>query len=976
MGYFADNYNSIRYPIAENDQPGLRRAQIGAIHSISSYLTVGKQPGIVIMPTGTGKTAVLMMCPFVLRANRVLVITPSKLVRNQIALGFSELQPLQRLGVIRNVSGRLRVHELKHEVRSMAGWAELSNYSVVVSTPKCISPGVEGIEPSDPEFFDLVLIDEAHHTPANSWIDIITHYEKASKVLFTATPFRRDKKEIPGKIIYNYPVSLAYEEGIFGKTEFIAVNALPGDDLAIARECERIFRSEPEGTVHYVMVRTDSKVRANELAELYRDNTNLRLSLVHSGLAARAVESTINNLRNGSIDGIFCVDMLGEGFDFPNLKIAAIHSPHKSLAATLQFIGRFTRTNADNVTYAKFIAIPEEIEIERKFLYRENAIWRELIIDLSEARIDTEVASRDLIDGFQINQGETSEEFQELSLNSIEPSYHVKIYSINRGVFQCEREIDFSIHGLEIAHREDNPDENISLLILQDIRFPKWSKSNALQNVTNHLIVTYFDEESNLLFVNSTLKKSIEFYEFILNSYFDDVTGSILSDSELNSVLSNIDEAEFFNIGLRNRSHYGANESYRIITGSTAHMSIDRRDAEFFHRGHLFGKGVENGSNITIGLSSSSKVWSQQNGTLFQFVKWAKAIAQKINEELDGRTNTPVDDLPISRELDALPDKVVVSANWHEIAYKNFTRVTFQNGGVSNIFELTDIQLVFDHENSDDQHYRIQLICNYFTLPIFFSFNYDTYFTSENEHLSNKVTVYRTDSDNGIGLMDFINSYPLMFYFEDFSLLYNCNQFLDAPRDVSTFPLEYLNDSINWSANGVDIDNELTGPRSIHEYLKTSIAQMALPFAYYDHGPGETADFITGELTVDEILIKFYHCKGSSTPVAGNRVGDVYEVIGQGIKSLNFTYLPRLILKLEKRQQNKVLSGNCSDSALLLKQLSDNNRGIKVAFQIILVQPGITKNGIEPRILGLLSAANSNISGTNNCKNLEVICSI
>ena len=49
--------------------------------------------------------------------------------------------------------------------------------------------------------------------------------------------------------------------------------------------------------------------------------------------------------------------MLGEGFDFPNLKIAAIHSPHKSLVSTLQFIGRFARTNAENIGTAKFIAM-------------------------------------------------------------------------------------------------------------------------------------------------------------------------------------------------------------------------------------------------------------------------------------------------------------------------------------------------------------------------------------------------------------------------------------------------------------------------------------------------------------------------------------------------------------------------------------------------------------------------------------------
>ena len=53
------------------------------------------------------------------------------------------------------------------------------------------------------------------------------------------------------------------------------------------------------------------------------------------------VKHILKLLHSGELDGIVCVDMLGEGYDFPNLKVAAIHVPHKSLVSTLQFIGRF-----------------------------------------------------------------------------------------------------------------------------------------------------------------------------------------------------------------------------------------------------------------------------------------------------------------------------------------------------------------------------------------------------------------------------------------------------------------------------------------------------------------------------------------------------------------------------------------------------------------------------------------------------------
>jgi hypothetical protein len=41
---------------------------------------------------------------------------------------------------------------------------------------------------------------------------------------------------------------------------------------------------------------------------------------------------------------VICVDMLDEGFDLPELKIAAFHDIRKSLAVTLQLAGRFRVT--------------------------------------------------------------------------------------------------------------------------------------------------------------------------------------------------------------------------------------------------------------------------------------------------------------------------------------------------------------------------------------------------------------------------------------------------------------------------------------------------------------------------------------------------------------------------------------------------------------------------------------------------------
>src|SRR6266496_3332051 len=98
--YFSDHYHNLTYPIATNAEPGLYNAQIGAIHRIASHFTVHDDPAVVTMPTGSGKTAVLMMVPLTLRSSRVLVITPSVMVRGQIYDDFHSLATLTAIGAL------------------------------------------------------------------------------------------------------------------------------------------------------------------------------------------------------------------------------------------------------------------------------------------------------------------------------------------------------------------------------------------------------------------------------------------------------------------------------------------------------------------------------------------------------------------------------------------------------------------------------------------------------------------------------------------------------------------------------------------------------------------------------------------------------------------------------------------------------------------------------------------------------------
>ena len=60
------------------------------------------------------------------------------------------------------------------------------------------------------------------------------------------------------------------------------------------------------------------------------------------------IEDALNDLRRNRIDCVVQVRMLGEGFDHPNLSVAAIFQPFRSLSPYIQFIGRVMRVVHQN----------------------------------------------------------------------------------------------------------------------------------------------------------------------------------------------------------------------------------------------------------------------------------------------------------------------------------------------------------------------------------------------------------------------------------------------------------------------------------------------------------------------------------------------------------------------------------------------------------------------------------------------------
>lgn len=132
------------------------------------------------------------------------------------------------------------------------------------------------------------------------------------------------------------------------------------------------------------MARCKNKARANEVYKIYQQYQDYDPVIVYSGMP-NAI-GTLKAIKEKKHRIIVCVNMLGEGYDLPQLKIAAIHDERQSLAVTLQFIGRFTRTNDIKLGKASFItniAYPP-IKEEVNSLYQIDADWNYILPRINE----------------------------------------------------------------------------------------------------------------------------------------------------------------------------------------------------------------------------------------------------------------------------------------------------------------------------------------------------------------------------------------------------------------------------------------------------------------------------------------------------------------------------------------------------------------------------------------------------------------
>lgn len=893
----------------------LREAQAGAYWAVRSHFTTRGDPAIVVMPTGSGKTAVMTLVALGLARNRLLVIAPSRVVREQIALEFQTLGTAREAGCLPDDLVAPRVRTVRKQLSSPHKWRELEAYHVVVATPKCVSPKEMGVcEDAPIDLFDTIFFDEAHHLPASTWRALVQHFADARVATFTATPYRNDKKPIPGEIVYSYPLGRAIEAGIYRRIEFVPVPVLGTKqqrNSRLARRAKELLHEERNRGEAKLLVRV-GRIKDTQPVKALYEQQGLNLQIVTSDRSWSWNEAAIKRAaEDDNCHGLICVGMLGEGLDLPALRIAVMHEPHRSFPITLQFIGRICRTSGQQGDTAKLLAIPDEVEEHTRALYQADANWAVLIPGLADAAVGREKARRQFVK----DHWDPASQVGQVSVHTLRPSFSVAVYQAeDQGTgLAVEPAVGGDTELVQSLHSGVSDSKEWRVLITRSVGRPPWTTSDSLLDA-NHDLHIYYRVDGVLFECTSAPAIARQ-----VRRSFEQAAGGtalrLVKKDRIEQALSQRDVSAYFNVGMRRVAYTSsAIASYKMMTGSHAEDTIRAADGHFFAVGHVFGRVSWNGKPLPLGVSGQSgKIWSAARDHLKEFTEWCDKLAESLtNDETVGLPHLDHLKQPVEiKELSVRPYVATFCETFFDHLQNGLSLELEDHAGVSlaiqgdKPFELSvvrhswrrsaphkcrlilqagDVEVAVQYDASADEPYRFQPGPTWRRCLV-------------------KVPEKGRFSDHS--LAQYFSEFTPILFLTDGSAVLGNQAYLSRPRQ-DTLPAD-LCTPVNWSELGCDIsveDRQLPAGRcsvldATATLLRRQLGEGAVVFK--DHGVGEIADYVVFEPASDGLRVHLFHCKASSSDKAGARQADAFEVLGQARKCARWLYKGHLFREVRTR---------------------------------------------------------------------------
>ena len=949
-----------------NEQPGLRRPQLGALHAILAQRSLETdEPITIVMPTGTGKTET-MLATFAHTPVQTLVIVPSDALRTQIGRKFATFGILSSAGVLQGEFLCPVVGLIKTGMKETEECDELLDAcNVLVSTAAAITASSDQALTRLAHRCERLFIDEAHHVAAKTWRTIADRFSKRFIVQFTATPFREDGKHIGGRIPYAYPLRLAQKHGYFAKINYRSILSIGRADRSIAAAAlDQLRRDLANDLDHVLMARVRSISRAKQLLPVYEELApDLCPVRLDSRMPEKAQGSALQALQSRSSRVIVCVDMLGEGFDLPSLKIAAIHDPHKSLAVTLQFVGRFARVGEENLGDAS-VFVPrhgEDFDERLRRLYGEDSDWNALIRDLTQAEVAREVERSEFEEAFGAVP-------HEVAMRSLQPKMSTVVYRAEKLQWNPEAIYElFGEEGLLTKQIAINELNHVVWFVTEEGMPVRWTQFGNFGEVVHHLFVIHAQPDKGLLYINSSDNESL--HEEVAEAIGGpDV--SIIRGDVVYRVLHPIMRRVPTNVGLLDAVN--RNRRFSMHVGADVHEGFGARAAQK-SRTNIFAHGYAGGGRVSFGASRKGRIWSHRVAyNVLDWVKWAETVGALLTDESIS-VDSVMDGFLIPKAVTERPPLVPLGVEWPFTLSGSMSetrQVEFQ-GELVPLFEL-DLRIV-----------EPGLVG-----PIKFEVRSATWALSYKITFGEEGPIYTacgTDAEvllprGRMGLAEFMTKDGMNVFFEKEALLEHDGDLLQPKQLRLRFDPESL-EVIDWI--GIDIRKESQGPDHDTDSVQHRVLQHLAGEADWeviidDHGTGEIADIVMLRRDNGLLNVMLAHCKSSGTDSPGARLSDLYEVCGQAMKShKSRSNIDSLLQKLRRREERRIqrgLTGFVLGGDEEFISILENVRFLDVRVTVAIAQPGLSVAQFNISLSELLGSTQIYLDETCNC-DFRVFCS-
>ena len=329
-----------------------------ALKELRRYRDQGVKKSLIIAATGSGKTYLSAFDANNFDAKRLLFIVHRDTILNDAMKTFEK------------VFGSKRSYGL------YTGDNQNLDADFIFASNIMVSKHLDEFQDTE---FDYIIIDECHHSVADSYKKIIEYFKPEFLLGLTATPERMDNEDVFEMFDTNVPFELRLRDAIINKLVVpfhyygirdnlvdyssqekgvIAKEISKSDNIDfIVKEIEAKRATEIKGKLKCIAFCT-SIHHAQTMAELFNDaGYSARALLGENNLGERI--RTFNDLQDDDNDlEIICaVDILNEGVDIPSINMVLFLRPTESSTIFLQQLGRGLRNypNKEYLTVLDFI---------------------------------------------------------------------------------------------------------------------------------------------------------------------------------------------------------------------------------------------------------------------------------------------------------------------------------------------------------------------------------------------------------------------------------------------------------------------------------------------------------------------------------------------------------------------------------------------------------------------------------------------